>query len=42
MNTLVAVLLALAVLSEWKHVSVSNVTLGALLIVAGGVLAARG
>jgi transporter family protein len=41
MNTLVAVVLALWIFSEWKTVGVSQLMVGAVLIVAGGVLVAR-
>jgi transporter family protein len=41
MNTLVAVLLGLLVLSEWRSVSPTRITAAAVLIVLGGVLAAR-
>jgi uncharacterized membrane protein len=41
MNTLITVLLGLAVLSEWRAVSISRICLSAVLIVLGGILAAR-
>ncbi len=41
MNTLVAVILALVVFSEWKEVAALRLLAGALLIVAGGALVAR-
>lgn len=41
MNTIVAVLIALVVFSEWKDVSVVKLLAGALLIIAGGTLVAR-
>lgn len=41
MNTLVAVLLGLVVLTEWKQVHAPTALLAAALIVAGGILAAR-
>ena len=39
-NTLVAVVIGLAVFSEWQSVDIPRLTLAALLIVVGGVLAA--
>lgn len=41
MNTLVAVLLGLVLLSEWRTVSLPRITAAAVLIVLGGVLAAK-
>lgn len=41
MNTLVAVLLGLVLLSEWRSVSPTRITAAAVLIVLGGVLAAK-
>lgn len=41
MNTLVAVVLGLVVLSEWRTVSAPRVVTAAVLIIAGGVLASR-
>lgn len=41
MNTLVAVLLGLAVLGEWRTVNPPRIAAAAVLIVLGGVLAAR-
>lgn len=41
MNTLVTVLLALLVFTEWSQVSVCKLILGALLIIAGGTLVAQ-
>jgi uncharacterized membrane protein len=41
MNTLVAVLAGLVVLAEWKTVQPGAITLASLLIIAGGILAAR-
>lgn len=41
MNTLVAVLLALWIFSEWRTVNVTQLIMGSLLIVAGGVLVSR-
>lgn len=41
MNTLVTVLLALLLFSEWKDVSVLKLLLGSLLIVIGGSLVAN-
>ena len=41
MNTLVAVVLALVVFSEWKEVAVAKLLAGALLIVVGGILVAN-
>jgi len=38
MNTLVTVIGALIIFSEWKDVNVVKLIIGALLIVAGGVL----
>ena len=40
MNTIVAVLIALVVFSEWKDVSVIRLLTGSVLIIAGGVLVA--
>lgn len=41
MNTLLAVLIALWVFAEWKHVAVPRLLLGAVLTVIGGVLVAK-
>ncbi len=41
MNTLVAVLLALVVFSEWKDMNAAKLLSGAALIIAGGVLVAN-
>ena len=41
MNTLVAVGLGLVFLAEWRNVSSPQILLAAVLIIAGGVLAAR-
>ena len=41
MNTLVAVLLALWIFSEWQNVKVLQLLLGSVLIVLGGVLVSR-
>ncbi len=41
MNTLVAVLLGLAVLGEWRTVSPGRIIVAAVLIVLGGILASR-
>ena len=38
MNTLVAVLLALVIFSEWKEVHLVKLSIGAVLIILGGVL----
>lgn len=38
MNTLVTVVIALFVFSEWKDVHIVKLTIGALMIIAGGVL----
>jgi uncharacterized membrane protein len=40
MNTLVAVVIGLVVLSEWQSVQPGRLLLGAILTIAGGVLAA--
>jgi uncharacterized membrane protein len=40
MNTLVAVLLALVVFSEWRDVNAVKLLVGSLLIIAGGSLVA--
>lgn len=40
MNTLVAVVIGLVVLAEWENVQPGQLLLGAVLTVAGGVLAA--
>ncbi len=41
MNTLVAVVLGMVLLGEWRHASVWQLLLAALLVVIGGTLAAR-
>ncbi len=41
MNTLVAVLLALWIFSEWSRVSVPQLLIGSMLIVIGGTMVAR-
>lgn len=41
MNTLVAVLIGLVVLAEWRTVDPRKLAVAAVLIVAGGILAAR-
>jgi len=41
MNTLVAVLLALWLFAEWKHVHTMQLVIGSALIVVGGTLVAR-
>ncbi len=41
MNTLVAVILGLLIFAEWRHVDPWKLLAAAVLIVAGGVLAAR-
>lgn len=41
MNTLVTVVLALWIFSEWNQVKVPQLLLGSLLIIAGGMLVAR-
>lgn len=41
MNTLVAVLLALWIFSEWKQVHVPQLLLGSALIIIGGTLVAK-
>jgi drug/metabolite transporter (DMT)-like permease len=41
MNTLVVVILALWIFSEWQQVRVSQLLIGAIFIVIGGVLVAR-
>ena len=41
MNTLIAVLLALWIFSEWRDVNLSKLIAGSVLIVLGGVLVAR-
>jgi uncharacterized membrane protein len=41
MNTLVAVLIGLIVLSEWRNVDPIRILIAAVLIIAGGVLASR-
>ncbi|SFI45165.1 hypothetical protein [Planctomicrobium piriforme] len=41
MNTLIAVLAGLVLLAEWKTVSPPKILAAAVLIIAGGVLAAR-
>lgn len=41
MNTLVAVVLGLVIFAEWRNVDPLKLALAAVLIVAGGVLAAR-
>ena len=41
MNTLVAVLLGLCFYAEWKDANVSQLIIGSLLIVGGGVLVAK-
>ena len=41
MNTLVAVLLALWIFSEWKEVNLPQLLAGSILIIFGGVLVAR-
>jgi transporter family protein len=41
MNTLVAVVLALWIFSEWRTVNVPQLLLGAVLVAAGGVIVAR-
>jgi len=41
MNTLVAVVLGLLIFAEWRHVDPVKLLVAAVLIVAGGVLAAR-
>lgn len=40
-NTLITVLVALWLFSEWKHVQVHQLIIGAILIVAGSTLVAR-
>lgn len=41
MNTLVAVLIGLVVLAEWRTVDPRRLAVAAILIVAGGILAAK-
>ncbi len=41
MNTLVAVIIGLVVFAEWRTVQPVRISLAAILIVAGGVLASR-
>lgn len=41
MNTLIAVVLALWIFSEWQNVKVMQLVLGSVLIVLGGVLVAK-
>ena len=41
MNTLVAVLVGLVALGEWRTISPPRILLAAVLIIAGGILAAR-
>lgn len=41
MNTLVAVLIALWIFSEWKEVELTKLLLGTVFIVIGGVLVAK-
>lgn len=41
MNTLIAVLLALVVFSEWQGLSITKLIIGSVLIVAGGVLVSQ-
>jgi hypothetical protein len=41
MNTLIAVLLALWIFSEWQNVKVTQLLLGAFLIVIGGIFVAK-
>jgi drug/metabolite transporter (DMT)-like permease len=41
MNTLVAVLISLAVFAEWKDLNVPKLLVGAALIVIGGILVAN-
>ena len=41
MNTLVAVVLGLIILSEWRNVNATKLVMAAILIIAGGVLAAQ-
>ncbi len=41
MNTLVAVLLGLVIFAEWRHVDAFKLLAAAILIVGGGILAAR-
>ncbi|MCB9143176.1 MAG: hypothetical protein H6646_12980, partial [Anaerolineales bacterium] len=41
MNTLVAVLIGLVVLAEWRTVDPRKLAIAAILIVLGGILAAR-
>lgn len=38
MNTLVAVLLALVIFSEWREVHLVKLSIGAVMIIAGGIL----
>ena len=40
-NSLITVLLALWIFSEWQHINVSRLILGTLLIVVGSTLVAR-
>lgn len=41
MNTLVAVLIGLFLMGEWKQVDPIRISIGAVLIVAGGIVASR-
>lgn len=41
MNTLIAVVLALWIFSEWQQVKITQLLIGAVLIVAGGILVSK-
>lgn len=41
MNTLIAVLIAIIVLAEWRTIHVPQILLATILIIAGGILASR-
>jgi uncharacterized membrane protein len=42
MNTLVVVLIGLCIMGEYRTVNPVNVSIGSLLVVAGGIMATRG